>query len=205
MITKSAFASALRKNLSPGKRADSADVRKSLQKIGLDLRFKGRVKDSEVKTAFEHLKKEGFIKQASQAAGLHAFRDSVARSVEEEAHRGLSEEQKLAHAKKLLRERMAEEEEKEKNLKAALGAPRTSVRDKTEGVAAGAAKENARASRITPVRTETFGYHHKEAPSKKSAPLPIAGSSFKARPEAKKPSPKNLKNAEVEPPDLFGY
>lgn len=119
-ITRSAFAKAVAKQLAPGKRINSAEVQKTLQQMGVDPRFKGEVKEYQLKDAFETLKEKGLLKSSAAATGQHVFTDSVKKEAHHEANPGLSKEQQLAHNKSLLRERMDEEAAKKQRITEAL-------------------------------------------------------------------------------------
>ncbi|MEW5902388.1 MAG: hypothetical protein AB1715_13065, partial [Acidobacteriota bacterium] len=120
-ITKSAFEKAVAKSLTTGKRVGSTEVRKVLESAGVDIRFKGQVKESQIKGAFEALKREGLLKGKVQGAGLISFKQSVGKEAQVEAHPGLSEEQRQALAKRTMRERIAEEQAKKERMGEALG------------------------------------------------------------------------------------
>lgn len=120
-ITKSAFSKAIASNLSTGNRIGSGKVIKALQKAGIDPRFKGEVKEHQLRAAFDSLKQEGLLKEKMKNAGMYAFKETVQKAATAEASPELSKERQLAIAKMHLHERMKEEDDKKQRISEALG------------------------------------------------------------------------------------
>lgn len=186
-ITKSALENAVAKNLPAGKRVNSAEVRGILAKAGVDLRYKGAVRESQVKTAFEALKKEKMLKARASGEGINAFKGVVKKEVDLEANPGLSKERQQAHAKALLRERLDEEAAKKQKITEALaprkGAP--AAKDKTSSASTArpamggvVVPESRGAATAKPVMSSLGG-----------GPSFRAGSIGKNEPEKEKPLP----------------
>jgi|GEM_PF-5622149 len=194
-ITKTAFGKAISKNLAPGKRLDSGVVKKVLEKTGVNLRHAGEIRTSQVKAAFEELKKEGMLKSSASSSGVSAFKSTVAKEVDIEAHPGLSEKQKLVHAKAMLHERMDEEAAAKKRVDEAFGA----VRNGGQAKPGDAGRANA--ARVPVGGGAIAGAaRHQSEPEKVMSSF---GSSSVKKGETVAPAKKSDKPEE--PPDIFGY
>ncbi len=131
-ITRSAFAKAVAKQLAPGKRLNSAEVQKTLQKMGVDPRFKGEVKEYQLKDAFETLKEKGLLKSSAVTTGHYVFNESVKKEAHQEANPGLSKEKQLAHSKSVLRQRLDEEAIKKLRITEALNGAQKGAKEGTK-------------------------------------------------------------------------
>jgi transcriptional regulator with GAF, ATPase, and Fis domain len=202
-ISRGAFEKAVAKNLAVGKRVSSAEVRKTLQKIGIDPRFKGQVRESQLKMAFQVLKEKGLLKQQAQTAGEVSFRTSVKKEAQHEAHPGISKERAQALAKGRLREQMAEEEAKKQRITEALGgakqkAPGAAAPVRTErGAAMPSMARTSLPGKPGQQREQVIGAVTGALPPEPAPP----GQKPSARPEPIAPKKPELA---PEPPDMFG-
>lgn len=217
-ITRSAFAKAVAKQLAPGKRIASAEVQKTLQQMGMDPRFKGEVKEYQLRGAFETLKEKGLLKSSAAATGTYAFSQTVKQEAHHEANPGLSKEKQLAHSKSLLRERLDEEAAKKQRMTEALNGVQKGTRDGTKQAASHAsgkslappAMAKAPVPRVSE-RTDTAArsYNADRTPLVQS-PLDAAQKGDTSAQESSEPSPRIVPSSlqgrreTQDPPDMFG-
>jgi hypothetical protein len=210
-ITRSAFAKAVAKQLAPGKRINSAEVQKTLQQMGVDPRFKGEVKEYQLNSAFETLKEKGLLKSSASATGNIAFKDSVKREAQHEAHPGLSKEKQLAHSKALLRERLDEEAAKKQRMTDALN----NVQKGTKGEGKSGGSHTAGNSLTPPAIAKAPIGHVREregdvamrSAAVQDVPVARDGSSAIEGQGTSRPNIASLPSRDQrtqEPPDMFG-
>lgn len=206
-ISRTAFSKAIASNLSQGNRINSGKVIKALQKVGIDPRFKGEVKEHQLRSAFDKLKEEGLLKDKAQSAGLYSFKESVKKEANKEAHPELSAEKKLAFAKQHLRERLDEEAAKKQRITEAISGAKPEQKNGTSSAKTSSAShgvqqvQRASTSFGSIPRKETGARPFSAAELIERAERPSSSADHETSSDEKKdvsPLPK------IEPPDMFG-